>query len=65
MKQSKLFSLIKQLPDKDARTMADAIETHKRDSLKKLFSVLSTARRADEPEAADVFKTVFKKKYTK
>ncbi len=65
MKHSKLFSLIKQLPEKELTAIGSTLLQHKRSSLKKLFVVLSNARHEDEPEASLVYKVVFGKKYSK
>jgi hypothetical protein len=65
MKHSKLFSLVSSLPEKEVRLFSEALQHHKRDSLKRLFAILHKAGKVDEPGAEEVFKPVFGKKYSK
>lgn len=65
MKQSKLFSLIKHLPEKELADSLTLLQQHKRKSLKALYVVLSKAGHEEEPEASLVYKAVFGKKYSK
>lgn len=64
MKNSKLFTLVTHLPGKEIKTYSLALAQHKRGSLKKLLDELS-AHTQTEPDAEQVYKAVFGKKYTK
>lgn len=65
MKNSKAFTLLKGMPDKEVARLKQAIAGHKRKTLIKLFNCLQLAVVDEEPEAALVYKTVFAKAYTK
>ena len=65
MKFSKAFTLLKGLKPKHLKVMQGIIKTHKRNSMKKLFSVLCSNLAEDEPENSFVYRATFGKKYLK
>jgi hypothetical protein len=65
MKNSKAYILLKGIPPKKLKQLSESIKTHKRQSLKKLFHALAGTIKNQEPGTAEIFKTVYGKKYTK
>lgn len=65
MKYSKAFALLKGIRDKEVKLLQNSIKRHKRETLQKLFKVLSGALDFDEPDTAEVYKKVFAQKYQK
>lgn len=65
MKNSKAFTLLAGLPDKEKKHLAAEVKLHKRKSLAALFKLLAHTGLKEQPENRIVFKAVFKKNYSK
>jgi hypothetical protein len=66
MKNSKVFTLLAGLPDKQVKQVANTLKNHKRKTLLVLFNALEKAIPAgEEPPSEELYKKVFGKKYEK
>lgn len=66
MKNSKVFTLLAGLPEKQVKQVANTLKNHKRKTLLALFNALEKAIPAgEEPPSEELYKKVFGKKYEK
>lgn len=66
MKNSKAFTLLAGLPEKQVKQVATLLKSHKRKTLYALFSALEKAiPSGEEPSSEELYKKVFGKKYEK
>lgn len=65
MKNSKAFTLLSGLPEKEKKHLSAEIKAHKRKSLVALFKLLANADLKEQPENHFVYKIIFKKSYAK
>ncbi|MFN8322418.1 MAG: hypothetical protein U0T74_07140 [Chitinophagales bacterium] len=65
MTNSKAFSLLSGLTEKELAACSKAIKIHKRKTLQKLYKVLLSERKKKEPEQTVVYQQVFGKPYAK
>lgn len=65
MRDSKVFTLLKSLTESEVAALSDNIRQPKRASLKKLFLLLCRSLKTGEPDAREIYKSVFGEKYLK